>query len=308
MFSLFRQATTQSPSRSAGEAAHVPGEAVQLPDKPDVLSTKGTTGQSGKEQVKQNDSQVLRRAPVLGIIGAKGGAGSTTLAINLAVAAASFKEDVTLIDCNLQQPDVALMVGARAEFSLSDLIKRRDRLDKNVFRACSETLILREGQAINLISPPADLEQSLTTDLASLAPCLNRIRSFTEIVLLDLPKALDHDLLSLLDQCDALLLVLESSLCSIAAAQRWLGTFRELGYGSQSVGIAVNRSGGKLKHLETEVKAALSGYRQWRVPNEYSLLEQAAMSGRPLVLPNSRDGYSKAIRVIAGELDSLLWS
>src|SRR5438105_3154382 len=54
---------------------------------------------------------VVRKAPVIGVLGVKGGAGATTIAINLAFAMSKRYGSATLIDANLQQPDTAAMLG-----------------------------------------------------------------------------------------------------------------------------------------------------------------------------------------------------
>ncbi|MBK9143830.1 MAG: AAA family ATPase [Candidatus Melainabacteria bacterium] len=239
-------------------------------------------------------------APVIGILGAKGGVGATTLAINLAVALAATRK-TTLIDTNAQQPDVALMLGNQPKNSLADLLDRRERLDEKILQACCEIIAIPEGK-LDFVSPPLDLEESLAMDLRGLAECLPALRSHAGFVVLDLSKQLDSAFMSLIDQCHFLVMVLEPSLTGILAGKRWLAALLDLGLTHDRIGIAVNRSGGRMKHLEAEIRSTLPVGARWRLPNAFASLEESCLAGEPALVRLPRDGYSKAVRVIARDL------
>src|SRR5690606_36824899 len=81
-------------------------EAVQLQDE----QKEGLESSTEYESIPKNIT-----APVIGILGAKGGVGSTTIAINLAATMIGEGLDAPLADLNLQQPDVALMLGKQPQ-------------------------------------------------------------------------------------------------------------------------------------------------------------------------------------------------
>src|SRR5580658_8825890 len=60
----------------------------------------------GENQFASAQAERAVAPPVVGVLGAKGGSGATTIAVNLAVAIASMRVRTTLIDANLQQPDL----------------------------------------------------------------------------------------------------------------------------------------------------------------------------------------------------------
>lgn len=243
-------------------------------------------------------------APIIGILGAKGGVGATTVAINLASAISdSFK--TTLIDTNLQQPDIALMLGNQPKYHLGDLIGRREHLDKKLFAACCETISLPTGR-LDFISPPLDLDKSLSIDLNLFLDCLETVKAFTELIVIDLPKQLDATLMGLIDQCDLLLVVLEPSLTGILAGKRWLTALDDLDYPVENLSIVINRSGGRMKHLEGEIKSTLPVSHQWKLPNAFATLEESSLSGEPAVTRLPRDGYSRAVKKIALAIGQVL--
>ena len=251
------------------------------------------------------DSRPPVNAPVIGIIGAKGGVGATIFAINLACAFGKKDKQSILIDCNLQQPDVALTLGLSPKYNLCDLIERRSRLDEKVLAACCERIEF-EKQVLEVITPPLDLESSLAADLSVLPECLERIQPLKEVLFLDLPKQLDQNLLSLLDCCDRIILVTEPTISSVSGAKRWLSVFSDLEYSRADIAIAFNRSGKNLKQMEQEAAKALGLKRTWYLPSSYNALEQSCLEGTPLVVSHSKDAYVKSVIKIAEELETWL--
>lgn len=263
------------------------------------------SGRTAQDTAKEADAAqsppgMSEPAPVVGILGAKGGVGATTLAINLAVALATTRK-TTLIDTNAQQPDVALMLGNQPKYTMADLLDRRERLDEKVLQACCETIDIPEGK-LDFISPPLDLEEALAMDLRGLADCLPALRRHAGYVVLDLPRQLDSAFMSLSDQCDFIVMVLEPSLTGILAGKRWLSALLDLGITAERIGLAVNRSGGRMKHLEAEIKSTLTVGTRWRLPSAFASLEESCLAGEPALVRLPRDGYSKAVRVIARDL------
>lgn len=250
-------------------------------------------------EIKSEKSK--KKAPVIGILGAKGGVGATTLAINLASSLSRKYSEALLIDTNLQQPDVALSLGLKPSYSLSDLIARRNRIDEKVLEACCEELE-EDNCSLKIVSPPLELEKSLVTDLSLLSECMGKLKSLNDIVVLDLPKQLDQGLLTILDSCDKLILVCEPTISSVTTAKRWLSIFSDLEYSKEDVCLLINKSGKRQKQIEKEAIQALDFNTNWQLPISVNNLEQSTLAGEPLVISQPRDPYSKAINNIADEI------
>ena len=85
------------------------------------------------------DRVVQHRQPkaagqIFAVIGAKGGVGTTTIAVNVATALRKLsKQRTLLIDLNLACGDAAVFLGAEPRFSVLDAIENRHRLDAAFF-------------------------------------------------------------------------------------------------------------------------------------------------------------------------------
>lgn len=258
------------------------------------------TAKTIKQESKKAKS-LKRPAQVIGILGAKGGVGSSILSVNLALAMAESHPNTVLIDCNLQQPDIALSLGLMPKYNLSDLIERRNRLDDKILSACLEILDYEDSR-LQVISPSLDLEKGLSTNLGAIPECLDKIKEFTDLVLIDLPKQLDQNLLSLLDSCDKILLVTEPTISSVSGAKRWLSVFSDLDYSINDLGLVFNRTAKKMKHLEEEASKSLGIKTNWQIPSSYNALEQSCLTGIPLAIGQPKDPCAKAIKKMAVDI------
>ena len=86
-------------------------------------------------------------APLIAILGPKGGTGKTLIATNLAVALAQRDANVVLVDLDLQFGDVGLALGLSPERTIYDLVKAggsldHEKLDRHLIRHSSGVKVL----------------------------------------------------------------------------------------------------------------------------------------------------------------------
>jgi pilus assembly protein CpaE len=250
-------------------------------------------------------------AKVIGVLGAKGGVGATTISINLAAALTSTaaNKTISLLDANLQQPDAACLLNCTPRYSLLDLA-RRSAVDDEVIAACAENIILEPAKLarqFRLFSPPVDANLALQVSLAEVARLLGLFKELPGTWIVDLPRSVNLDLVSMLDLCDCIILVLEPTVTALAAARRWFDVFQDLGLANDRLVAVLNRSGGKLREIEKQLSSELNGVSMLRLPNAYEACESASIEGIPVVTKYPRSSYSKALDAIllACQRDSL---
>jgi pilus assembly protein CpaE len=235
---------------------------------------------------------------LVGIVGAKGGVGASTLAFNLAVAMSDFDSRVSLVDADFQQPALSVLTAHDPVYTIADLFSKGSHIEANIFEACTYGI---EGlkNSPRFLVPPNDGDGAITLDPASLPNLLTRISNFSSLWLIDLPREIDRHLVELLDLCTEIILVVEPDLSSIAAARRWLNHFEDLGYDPANVLIVVNRSGGRLREVESQLAGNFPRWTLMSVPNAYEALQQCCLTGKSLVIEHPNHPYTKAVRALA---------
>jgi pilus assembly protein CpaE len=240
----------------------------------------------------------LVQAPAVAVIAAKGGAGATTVAVNLAAAMSLLRLPTTLVDGNLQHPGVLNLLGVEPEHSIIELLARVGEIDQKLFEACA----LDAAANFKVLSPPVSGEAALQTDLTELARCLDLVRSYSGIWVVDLPQHLDRHLVTLTDFCARIVLVFEATVAGVAACQRWLKIFRELGYEKERIICVLNRSGSKFRGVEEQLDDSFFEQPFYRLPNCSSAHWDCANKAVPLVLENPAHVYSKAVLKLAEQI------
>lgn len=240
----------------------------------------------------------------IGVLGSKGGAGASTMALNLALAFTENRCSCLLIDANFQQPDISIMMGRQPEHSIAELLTRSSTVDETIWQACRLQIGVNNGVECNFLSGPANGEAARKVNLSQLASALPAIQNRAEVIVIDLPKHLDKHLVTVLDGLDLIMLVFDGTLASIAAAKRWINILQELGYSSKKVQLVQNRFGAKGQDCQNDLKTLLQEHEINKVPNSFFLLEKCCSSGEAAIKKKPQDAYSKAIRNLANELST----
>jgi pilus assembly protein CpaE len=239
-------------------------------------------------------ARVSKLQPVIGILGAKGGVGATTLSINLALAFSQICGRATLVDADLQQPDVAASLDLHSAYSLLDIVNRSQPSDADVLQTCT-TAIHESSPNCRLLAPPRHGEAHLSTNLTIVSACLRHLNQESALWLIDLPRHLDKHLVTIMDMCDQILLIFEPSVTAVNSAQRWLGTFEDLAYDRRKISLVLNRSGGRSKGVEEQLGRVFSNAGICRIPNAYSLVEKCNAAGEPALARHGKEPYSLSV-------------
>jgi pilus assembly protein CpaE len=247
----------------------------------------------------ESHSQVV--APIVAVLGAKGGVGASTLAVNLATAIAAGGTATTIVDANFQQPDVAQLCGQDPRHSVTELMSRSNMVDQRLFEACA---IETAQPRLSLLSPPLNGEAGARSNLSQLTDCLNNIRHHSSFWIVDLPRHLDKHLVTLTDVCDKIVLVFEATLPGVAASQRWLAIFRELGYDSERIVCVLNRAGSKYSGVEQQLSTCFADQTIFRIPNASTVAWECETRGTPVLLSQPGHSYSRAVTKLAKHIYS----
>ena len=220
---------------------------------------------------------------VIAVVGAKGGIGATTIAVNIAtVLGKESRAQVLLIDLHVAQGDASLLMGLEPRFSVVDALENTQRLDEAYFRGLvvsankGPSLLASSGRHV-IGSPGPDRVRALIEFAASTYP----------FVVLDVPRT-DLNVLDSLDASTRIVVVVNQELSAIRNASRLVETMAQR-YGKDRLTIALARfdKGAEIETKDVEKVVGLPV--TYVVPNDYRAAVRAANQGSPLV----KDGQHK---------------
>jgi pilus assembly protein CpaE len=222
---------------------------------------------------------VQRTAPVEGrvfaIIGAKGGVGATTIAVNFAESIARSAGETLLIDLNVATGDAAVFLGVDPRFTVVDALENTQRLDENFFRG----LVMHTPSGLDLLAASVRL---LATQLDP-----QRVRTLVDFavryyraIVIDVPRT-DAAALDALDAASSIFVVVNHELPTLSSAYRLVARLRQK-YGSDRISLLVNRSD---KHSDislSDIEKAVNARVKHVFPSDYKPALAAANHGQPL--------------------------
>ncbi len=227
-------------------------------------------------------SGASRLGKVYTFLGAKGGVGTTSLAVNFASVLAQRKQNTVLIDLDWTANDCAAQLGAAPQYTLQEVGENLSRMDQALF----EGFVTRDPLGFFLVGPPDVAEQrpSLTE------PMLREFSTFLiekyDSIVIDAGRMLsDEVVLGALHSSTTIFLVLTQDFPSIRNAQRFIAALMRLGFTQDQLKIVVNqytkKPGANLASLE-QIQQTLNQNIFFGIPQSAAMLA-AVNRGRPLV-------------------------
>ena len=217
---------------------------------------------------------------VLAFYGAKGGVGTTTIAINAAIALhRELGRKVVLVDANLQFGDhrVFLDLGLDRK-SIIDIVTAPS-IDVDLVR---QVLVHHDSGIDLLLAPPSPETAELVTE-EHLPQILDHLRSLYDYVILDIDKRLDEINLKILDQADQFFVVMTADLSCLKNVRLVLETIGHLGVEPDKVHLVLNRSNAFTGISQKNAESALKRTIEFQVINEYRGAISALNSGAPFM-------------------------
>jgi pilus assembly protein CpaE len=162
---------------------------------------------------------------VIGVIGARGGVGASTIAHNLAWSIAERQEvGATLIDLDLSFGTAALDFNQDPQQSIADVLMAPDRVD-DVFL---ERVTTKHTQRLQMLTAPATLEREFELDSSAFEVVIDRVRRTSPFVVLDLPHIWTSWVKQTLLSADDVIIVAAPDLASLRNSKNILDLLKSL--------------------------------------------------------------------------------
>ncbi len=265
-------------------------------DRRDVLDALQNIGR----QKGRNPNAEPPRGRLLTFSRASGGAGATTLAVNVAHGLARprgrSRADVCLIDLDLHFGTAALQLDLGQTAGLLDIVRAPERLDAALFS--SSLVEHRSGlRVLSAPSTPMPLE-ALRPDLVE--ALLELARSQFDYVVVDLPIALTQWTETVLHHSDLVYLVTQLNVPAVRQLRRLLDVIEETGLYNLPVQLVLNRLQGSfgwssgVKRRQAE--KALGRPFDYCIRDQFEILNEAANRGCPVLDVRRYSRFSRQLR------------
>jgi pilus assembly protein CpaE len=174
---------------------------------------------------------------VVAVFSVKGGAGKSTIAVNLAVGLAQiYRRKTLLVDADVWFGDVGVLLDVKGGRSLADIC---DGEDVDLFGL--PKAVIPHSSGISVLQRPPNPVTVEKLNPRVVARTITTYKSLYEYVLVDTGPSLDDLNLQILDVADRILLVATPELTAIHNCSRFLVLAETLGY-SDKIALVLNRA------------------------------------------------------------------
>jgi septum site-determining protein MinD len=219
-------------------------------------------------------------ARVIVISSGKGGVGKTTTAINLGAALNKLKQNVILVDANLNTPNIGIHLGAPiVPVTLNHVLKGKAEIGESIYEHSSGTKIIPASLSVK------EVRKFNTKTLPSIT---DKLRKMADFVIFDSAAGFGDEVLSCFEASDEIIIVTNPEMPSVTDALKAIKVAKEMG--KEVKGVIITRYRGKkyempLNSIKSMLETPIIGV----IPEDDSVKE--SVNQRDAVIhthPNSR--------------------
>jgi pilus assembly protein CpaE len=227
--------------------------------------------------------------------GAKGGSGTTTVAVNTAVELARIgKKPTVVVDLKPGLGEVGLFLGVRSRYTLVDALDNLHRLDAEFLRE----LVVRHKSGVEILAGSELFDRPGAGDSGALEEVLALLGRQYDYVVIDAGSHLNPCAVAGLYAADMVCLVATPDVPSVRNAQRLLDRIAQLGPSGERVRVLLNRAAEPYPIPPSQIESALGHPIFNTFPSDYKTVSTALNSGVPLAMASNPEMAAQFDRFI----------
>jgi pilus assembly protein CpaE len=254
-----------------------------------------TAGVPGSTAAASEDGR--HEGQVVAIFSPKGGVGRTTVAVNLAVAAATdLGKSVVLMDGSFQFGDVGVLLNLNPKNkSIADLVPELEAGELESI----DTFVINHSAGIRVLLAPPSPEMAELITPAGVKRVLDTLRRKHDLVIVDCTSWFNETTIAILDAADVILTMLSLEITSIKNMRLFLEVADQLGYESNKVKLVLNRADSSLGIRVADVESSIGRKVDHTIVSDGRSVVYALNRGVPFFLSNREAQVSQDILRLA---------
>src|ERR1700761_7782929 len=224
---------------------------------------------------------------ILSFFGAKGGVGTTTLAVHLAMYLVSTSaRKVLLIDNHPQLGHVSLYLGMDgSQHHFYDLVRNGSRLDEELLRG----FIATHSSGLDILSSPDVYGGVWKTDTDSVERTLEFLTSQYDFVVLDCEASFDDINLAVISLSNWIYLVASPEIGAIRDLSRYVDGLIQTELATKRLQVVINRYSSHEAVTIEQIEKAVHLPIAFKIANSYSELVRSINIGEPVSRESKSD-------------------
>jgi len=246
---------------------------------------------------RNGTDSAVKQAPLICVLGPKGGTGKTLTAVNLAVALADRGERVGLIDLDLQFGDVGLCLGLVPDSTIYDLVKTGASLDEDKL----EGFLTTHMSGVKVMLAPSRPDHAAAVTVEFLRELYNVLRRMVDYVVVDTPPGFTSEVITTIDTASLVCMVGMLDSLSLKNTKLGLETLDLMGFPPDRTRLVLNRANTRVGITNDDVTAIIGRAPDILVPSDREI-PRAVNEGIPVVTARAQSDAAAAFRQLADHI------
>jgi pilus assembly protein CpaE len=222
-----------------------------------------------------------RSGRTLSFFGAKGGAGTTTLAVNTAIdLARTSKRPTLIVDLHQYLGEVALFLGVRPRFTLVDAIDNLHRMDAEFLKE----LVAKHKSGLDILAGAEQVDRPGPQDGPALEQLLQVLGRSYEFIIIDAGTVTSNCAEVAVFGADTVYIVANPDVPSTRNTQRLVERMCQLGADRDRLRVLLNRTSEQHMIAPKQIESALGHPIDHAFASDYGTVSEALNAGVPLTL------------------------
>jgi pilus assembly protein CpaE len=240
------------------------------------------------------DAGSFTRAPLICVLGPKGGTGKTLTSTSLSVALAGYGKSVALVDLDLQFGDVGLCMGLTPDHTIFDLVRTGGTLDEEKL----DGFLMEHSSGVKVLIAPSRPDHAAVVSVEFLREVYSTMRGMFDYVVVDTPPGFTPEVIATIDNATSICMVGMLDALSLKNTKLGLETLDLMGFPSENIKLILNRARSRVGISDDEVSAIMGREPDILVPSDRDI-PRAVNEGKPILMAKPQGEASVAYRQLA---------
>jgi CheY-like chemotaxis protein len=256
----------------------------------------------GRSRVSTTSTTVpVKRARTICMIGAKGGLGTSTLAVNIAITMAARKQDVILLELRPGVGIAGALLGINKPSGLTALMQHNP--NELSPQTVEKEIVGHPSGMRALLASVEPHDYALISQTARIEAIVTCLAALTQNLLIDLGYGLTEATAKLLMAADQVIILVEPMRHTVMMAKALMTDLETLGVAKSRVEfILVNRERSSLQMARAKIEEMLAQPAMGMITPAPELAYQSAESGVPIVARDANAMVSDQIRQVTDRI------
>jgi pilus assembly protein CpaE len=241
----------------------------------------------------------VKHGHVFTVFSPKGGAGTTTFAVNLAISLhKQVKEEVLLIDGKLLFGHVPLHLNLRTGNSLTDLIPHLGMLDQKLIRQ----VVVQHVSGIHVLPSPLSIFDGQGIRPEDLFHLLQALQLEFPHIIIDAGNHLNENSVTFMDASNKIMLLANPNIAALRDARQFMEVATSLSYPMDKIMLILHGAGKRLDIKREEIENILKMKVFGIIPADGDQMRRSLNEGVPIVMLKPTCAISRAYKGVAKSL------